>query len=61
MNFDQFLIVLSFSIFYLLFLLYMGAIYPFDLLNFYVFEDPPENHFSVIGGLLVKDLLLLLL
>ena len=55
MNFDQFL-----SIFYLLFLLYIGAIYPFDLLNFYVFGDPPENHFSVIGGLLVKDLLLLL-
>ena len=41
MNFDQFLIVLSFSIFYLLFLLYVRAVYSFDLLNCYIFEDPP--------------------
>ena len=55
MNFDQFLIVLSFSIFYLLFLLNIRAIYSFDLLNFCILEDPPENYSLVIGGLLVKD------
>ena len=46
--------VLNFSIFYLLFLLHIRAIYSFDLLNFYIIEDPPKNYFSVIGGLLVN-------
>ena len=40
---------MNFSIFYLLFLLYIRGI---ELLNFYSFEYPPENHLSVIGRLL---------
>ena len=60
MNFDQFLIVLSFSIFYLLFSLYIRAIYPFDFLNLYIIEDTPENHFLVIGGLLAKKNLVII-